>query len=41
MEFKSCEITAIVGKSECGKSTIGKLIGGFIKEDRGVFIIII
>lgn len=35
MEFKSCEITAIVGKSGCGKSTIGKLIGGFIKEDRG------
>lgn len=35
MEFNSCEITAIVGKSGCGKSTIGKLIGGFIKEDRG------
>lgn len=35
MEFKSCEITAIVGKSGCGKSTIGKLIGGFIKEDMG------
>ena len=35
MEFKSCKITAIVGKSGCGKSTIGKLIGGFIKEDRG------
>lgn len=35
MEFKSCGITAIVGKSGCGKSTIGKLIGGFIKEDRG------
>lgn len=35
MEFKSCKITAIVGKSGCGKSTIGKLIGGFIKEDMG------
>ncbi|MDU7302773.1 MAG: ATP-binding cassette domain-containing protein [Peptoniphilus lacydonensis] len=35
MEFKYGNITAIVGKSGCGKSTIAKLIAGFLKDYNG------
>lgn len=35
MRFKSGNISAIVGESGCGKSTIGKLVAGFIKQDEG------